>query len=137
MAVCCSVICSVSGAVPLPDVFSSECGSLVVSVDLKAVARDVGDQWMDLANELDMETDNIPSKRPGTLQCRRMLDNWAKKCGDNAMICVLCDALYESGLQHVADQHYGHIVDTVLRKQTPSKHPIHQATSSVQTGNSA
>ena len=134
MAFCCSVISSVSGAVPLPDVFSSECGSLVASEDLKAVAHDVGDQWMELAAELDVETDEIPSKLSGNLQCRRMLDNWAKKCGDNAMICVLCDALYACQLQHVADQHYGHIVDTVLRKQTPSKHPTHQATSS---GNSA
>ena len=123
------MISSVYTAIPLTDVFSFDCGSLVVGEDLKAVARAVGDQWMDLANELDMDmyTDNIPSKRPGTLQCRRMLE----KDGDNAMICVLSDALYACGLQQVADECFGHILDTVLRKQT-----MEQAISSIQTGNS-
>ena len=136
MALCCSVISSVNGAIPLTDVFSPDCGTLVVSKDVKAVAHEVGDQWMELADELDMETDEIPSKLSGNLQCRRMLANWLKKCDDNALICVLCDALYACGLQRVADQHFGHILDTVLRKQTNTQHTIQQATSETQTGNS-
>ena len=128
-----SVSCTCT--VPLTDVFSSDCGSLVVIEDLKAVARDVGDQWIDLANELDMNTDNIPSKLSGVLQCRRMLENWVKKDGDNAMICVLSAALYACGLQHVADEHFGHILDTVLRKQTKTEHSTELAPSSTQGGN--
>ena len=133
MAFCCSVISSVSCTVPLTDVFSSDCESLVLIENLKAVARDVGDQWMDLANELDVNTDNIPYKRSGTLQCRRMLENWVEENGDNAMICVLSDALYACGLQHVADQHFGHILDTVLRKQTNTEQAITVAHSVDQT----
>ena len=76
-----------------------------------------------------MNTDNIP----GTLQCRRMLEN--KKDGDNAMICVLSDALYACGLQHVADEHFSHILDTVLRKQTKTEHSTELAPSSTQGGN--
>ena len=119
----------------MTDVFSSDCGSLVCKKDLKAIARDVGDQWMELADELDVDIDKVPSQLSGALQCRRMLENWDKKCRDNAMICVLCDALYACGLQHVADKHFGHILDTVLRKQTSTQHTIQQAASSTQTGN--
>ena len=128
------MISSVYAAVPLTDVFSCDCGSLVVSEDLKAVARAVGDQWMDLANELDVNSDGIPSKLSGTLQCRRMLDKWAEKWGDSAMICMLYDALYACRLQHVADERFGHILDTVLRKRTHTQHGIQQAIS-IQTGN--
>ena len=106
--------------------FSSDCGSLVASEELKAVAREVGDKWMELAIELDMDTDDIPHNWLGTLQCQRMLEKWVKKWGDDAMICVLCDALYARGLKHVADEHFGHILDTVLRKQTSTQHSKQQ-----------
>ena len=118
VVICSSVVSSVCAAVPLSDVFSPDCGKVVASKYLKAIGSDVGDKWVELADELDMNTDEIPHKRPGNLRCRRMLENWVEKNGDNAMICVLCDALYACGLQHVADRHFGHIVDTVLRKQT-------------------
>jgi hypothetical protein len=113
----CSVIASVNAAVRLADVFSYDCGTAIGNEDVKAIAHDVGDHWMELAAELDMETDEIPSKRPGTLQCQKMLKDWCKECCDKAVVCVLCDALYACGLQHVADSHFGHIFDTVLRTQ--------------------
>ena len=135
IVVCSSVVSSVCAAVPLSDVFSSDCGKVVARKYLKVIASDVGDKWVELADELDMNTDEIPHKRPGNLPCRRMLENWVEKNGDSAMICVLCDALYACGLQCVADQHFGHILDTVLRKQTHSKRTLQQPISSIQTGN--
>ena len=58
---------------------------------------------MELANQLDMDTEEMPSKHPGTLQCWKMLENWVEKSGDDAMICVLCDALYASVVSHGSD----------------------------------
>jgi hypothetical protein len=82
---------------------------------------------MELAEELNTEIDDIPSKVPGNLLCQKMLKNWHKKNGDNAVVCVLCDVLYECGLQQVADDQFGHILDTVLRKQPPAQHRVEQA----------
>ena len=94
VVICSSVFSSVCAAVPLSDVFSPDCGKVVASKYLKATGSDVGDKWVELADELDMITDEIPRKRPANLRCGRMLENWVEKNGDNAMICVLCDALY-------------------------------------------
>ena len=135
VVICSSVVSSVCAAVPLSDVFSSDCGKVVATKYLKAIANDVGDKWVELADELDTNTDEIPHKRPGNLPCRRMLENWVEKNGDNAMICVLSDALYACGLQHVADRHFGHIVDTVLRKQTNTELSTELAPSSTHGGN--
>ena len=102
---------------------------------MKSVSRDCSDQLEDLAFELDMEPVEMLSTHLSRRQCYRMLEEWHKKRADDAMICVLCDALYACQLQDVADQHFGHILDTVLRKQTNTQHAIQQ-TSSIQTGNS-
>jgi hypothetical protein len=126
-----TVISSVSAAVPLQDVLSPDCGLSLTNEEVKAVAHDVSDHWMELAEELDMKTDDIPSKGPVTFQCQRMLKTWRKKCGDNAVVCVLCDALYGCRLEEVADSHFGHILDTVLRTQSNTK----QARSSTDEGN--
>ena len=104
---------------------------------MKSVSRDCSDQLEDLAFELDVEPVEMLSTCPSKRQCYRMLEEWHKKRADDAMICVLCDALYACGLQVIADEHFGHILDTVLRKQTNTKHSTEQATGSAQTGNSS
>jgi hypothetical protein len=129
MSACCLVISSVSAAVPLQDVLSPDCGLSLTNEEVKAVAHDVSDHWMELAEELDMKTDDIPSKAPGSTQCQRMLKNWHKTCGDSGVVCVLCDALYACGLEQVADKHFGHILDTVLRVQKPAEPTVESETS--------
>ena len=85
----CTVVTSVNGAIPLGDVFSSDCGSLVTHDEVKAVARDVGDQWMQLAVELDMDSDDLPSRQPSTVHCKKMLEEWVEKSGDNTVTGVV------------------------------------------------
>jgi hypothetical protein len=115
----CSVRSSVSEDVPLRDVFSCECADPLTEEVLRHVSRDVNQKWRTLADELGMNSDEIPQQDP-YWQCVRMLENWVDAVG-NATTCTLYDALYACGLQSVADQHFGHILDTVLRKQHPGE----------------
>ena len=88
---------------------------------MKAVAHHCANHLEDLAFALDIEFVETVTRQPSKQQCYKLLEQWVEKSGDNAMICVLCDALYACGLQHVADKQFGHILDTVLRKPTDTQ----------------
>ena len=115
---CFAVVSSVSSGVPLSEIFSTDCGAVVDQNDLKCIAQDVGDRWKDLSLELDTDIDDIADKQPPSGPSYKMLQKWSGRCQEDAMICVLSDALCACGLAHIAGKYFGHIVDVVLKKHT-------------------
>ena len=102
----------------LDEIYPHACGSPVTLQDAKLVANEVNrvsaekKQIRTLAYNLDVSCpDEIDAS-----QVFRLLEDWLKKSGENAVVAVLTDALHDSNLSEVISRSFGDLgKDTLLK----------------------
>ena len=117
----------------LGEVFSSRVGKELSDEQIRAVAKDLKENWMDLAECLCIPDDAIDelSERGTTATVpRRMLKKFCELMPESAKVCILCDALYEADLQSVADKHFNPdwYSDRILRPLPPRLSTVEECT---------
>ena len=84
----------------LDEVFASRVGKMLSDEQIRAVARDIKGEWNVLLID-DLSVSGTADTFP-----HRMLEKFCELMPESAMVCVLCDALYEADLQSAADKHF-------------------------------
>ena len=127
MLVCICVVAQSSlASVPLDQVFADDVEDALSNEHIRAVARDIKEKWTEIADCLcipDDIIDELTDRGTTATVPLRMLKKFRELMPESVKICVLCDALYEAGLQSVADKHFNPYLytDRILRRsRTPN-----------------
>ena len=116
----CLVTQSSLASFPLSEVFAADIGDALSDEQIRAVSRDIKDKWTDVADFLclpDNVRDELSERGTAATVPHRMLKKFCELMPESAKVCVLCDALYEAGLQSIADKHFSPdlYTDRILR----------------------